>query len=391
MDLAHLIPSYQPLPFPLPVWLMQTLLVLGFFLHALPMNVVLGGGFISTVLFAIGKKDQTSYAYRAAKALAVSLPLFISFAITQGIVPLLFLQLIYGPAFYTSSIIMAVPWISLLLVIMVSYYLSYIVVYRTLKGQASENAAAKASLLLLVMSVGFAFVGYLFSNNMTLMLHPEKWLAMYEHSAKGMNLNSGEITLIPRYLHFLVASFAVAGMTLGIFGIYIAKKEAKFSEWMIKVGSRIFLAATVIQIPVGLWFLKAIPPEFAANFMGGDQIATVVFGLSMALTLLSICTSTIASGSGNSKAFLATLITNALLILSMIVNRHQLRLFHLNPHVKPDLVAVSTQWDLLAVFLVSTVALIWYLVWLAALVLRSYQKPVTEFQATATIGELSHG
>lgn len=394
MDLAHLIPSYQPLPFPLPVWLMQTLLVLGFFLHALPMNVVLGGGFISTALFAIGRSDQSSYAYRAAKALAVSLPLFISFAITQGIVPLLFLQLIYGPAFYTSSIIMAVPWISLLLVIMISYYLSYIVVYRTLRGQEGEKSAAKASLLLLVMSIGFSFVAFLFSNNMTLMLHPEKWLAMYEHSAKGMNLNSSEVTLIPRYLHFFVSSFAVAGMTLGLFGLYMTRKDSKFSEWMMKIGSRIFLAATVIQIPVGLCFLKAIPVEFAGKFLGGDQIATAVFGLSMALTLLSICTSTIAAGSGNRKAFIATVITNALLILSMIVNRHQLRLFHLNPHVKPDLVAVSTQWDLLAVFLVSTVALIWYLVWLSALVLKSYQKPIAEYatnSSVATIGEVSHG
>ncbi len=391
MDLAHLIPSYQPLPFPLPVWLMQTLLVLGFFLHALPMNVVLGGGFITTALFALGKKDQTSYAYRAAKALAISLPLFISFAITQGIVPLLFLQLIYGPAFYTSSIIMAVPWISVLLLILISYYLSYIVVYRTLKGQENEKTAARASMLLLFMSVGFALVGYLFSNNMTLMLHPEKWLAMYQHSAKGMNLNSTEVTLIPRYLHFFVASFAVAGMTLGMFGLYIAKKEAEFSKWMIKTGSKIFLISTVIQIPVGLWFLKVMPPEFAANFMGGDQIATAVFGLSMALTLVAICTSTIASGNGNGKAFLATLITNALIILAMIVNRHQLRLFHLNPHVKPDLVAVSTQWDLLAVFLISTVALIWYLVWLSALVLRSYQKPISELTAAATLGEVSHG
>lgn len=391
MDLAHLIPSYQPLPFPLPVWLMQTLLVLGFFLHALPMNVVLGGGFITTALFTMGKKDQTSYAYRAAKAMAVSLPLFISFAITQGIVPLLFLQLIYGPAFYTSSIIMAVPWISLLLLIMVSYYLSYIVVYRTLKGQENEKTAAKASMLLLFMSIGFSLVGYIFSNNMTLMLHPEKWLAMYEHSSKGMNLNSGELTLIPRYLHFFVSSFAVAGMTLGLFGMYMAKKEAEFSKWMIKTGSKIFLVATVIQIPVGLWFLKVLPAEFAANFLGADQLATIVFGLSMALTLLSICTSTIAAGSGNSKAFLATLITNAVLILAMIVNRHQLRLFHLSPHVKPDLVTVATQWDLLAVFLISTVALIWYLVWLSALVLRSYQKPLPEMAATLPLGEASHG
>lgn len=219
MDLAHLIPAYQPLPFPLPVWLMQTLLVVGFYLHALPMNVMLGGGFICACLLAIGRKDPTSYQFRAAKALAVSLPLFISFAITQGIVPLLFLQLIYGPAFYTSSIIMAVPWLGLLGVILISYYIAYIVVYRVLKGEYNDKTAFRAAGLLLVMSIGFSLVGYMFSSNMTLMLHPEKWLAMYESSSKGMNLNASEVSLIPRYLHMFVASFAVAGMTLGCFGL----------------------------------------------------------------------------------------------------------------------------------------------------------------------------
>jgi hypothetical protein len=31
--------AYQPIPFPAPVALLKSLLVLGFFLHAIPMNV----------------------------------------------------------------------------------------------------------------------------------------------------------------------------------------------------------------------------------------------------------------------------------------------------------------------------------------------------------------
>ncbi|MBS1993949.1 MAG: hypothetical protein JSS83_25735 [Cyanobacteria bacterium SZAS LIN-3] len=383
MELAHLIPAYQPLPFPLPVWLMQILLILGFYLHALPMNVMLGGGFICAALFYVGRNDKSSYQFRAAKALAMSLPLFISFAITQGIVPLLFLQLIYGPAFYTSSILMAVPWISILAVVMISYYLSYIVIYRVLKNNHDEKTATRASLLLLIMSIGFALVGYIFSNNMTLMLRPEKWLALYQASPNGLNMNMGETSLIPRYLHFFVASFAVAGMTLGCFGLYMRKRDEQFSTWMVKTGSKIFLAATLVQIPVGLWFLKAIPPEYAANFLGNDMPATAVFILSMVLMLVAISASSISMSSGNKTAFLAGLVANALLILTMIINRHQLRLFYLNPHVKPDLVTVATQWDLLAIFLVSTVALIWYLTWLCKLVLGAFNKDNTNPTSSA--------
>jgi len=378
MELSHLIPSYQPLPFPVPVWLMQLLLVLGFYLHALPMNVILGGGFLCAILFFVGRRDKTTYAFRAAKAFAISLPLFISFAITQGIVPLLFLQLLYGPAFYTSSILIAVPWLAVLLLILISYYISYIVIYRLLNVDYNEKTAVRASLLLLVMSIGFALIGFMFTNNMTLMLTPEKWLAMYKASPRGLNLNLSEGQLLPRYLHFFNASVAVAAMTLGCFGLYLRKKEPPFGEWLIKLGSRIFFAATIIQIPVGLWFLKMLPPAFVSLILGGDHLATGLFVASMTLALITILATAISSMNASKPAFLVALVGNAVLILTMIVVRHQLRLFYLAPHVQPDLVVVNTQWDLLAIFLVSAVALIIYLVWLCRLVWSGFHPSAAE-------------
>jgi hypothetical protein len=372
MDLANLVPSYQPLPFPLPVWSMQALLVLGFYLHALPMNVILGGGFLTAILFFVGKNDKNSYAYRAARAFAISLPLFISFAITQGIVPLLFLQLLYGPAFYTSSIVMAVPWLSLLAILLVSYYISYIVIYRILYGEYTAGRAAKASLWLMVMSIGFAVIAYLFTCNMTLMLAPQKWLSLYQANPRGTHIDTTDAQLIPRYVHSLLASFAVAGMTLGCFGLYLKTKEPPFSAWMLRLGSRVFLFATLLQLPVGIWYLSALPPQFSACFLGSDPLITGVFVISMVLMLVSIVASALTAGGGKPKAFVVALAANALLILTMIINRHQLRLLYLTNQVKPDTVPVSPQWDLLAIFLVSAVALIAYLVWLCRTVWRGY-------------------
>ena len=383
METLNLVPAYPPLPFPIPVWLMQTLLILGFYLHALPMNVIWGGSIISAVLFFLGRGNANSFCFRSAKALAISLPLFISFAITQGIVPLLFLQLLYGPAFYVSSILMATFWLGLLGILLVSYYVAYYIIYRVLKGEFGRNTAVKAACLMISIFVAFALIASLFSNNLTLMQTPEKWLPLYSSSPHGMNLNTNEPQLVPRYLHFFVASIAVAGMTLGCFGLYLKKRNEDFSKWLLKTGSRIFLVATVLQIPIGLWFLKTIPAQFASAFMGADTLVTVTFAVSMTLMLLAIVCTSISSGSGGSKAFVAGLIANALLILAMIVNRHQLRLMYLNPHIKPDLVAVNTQWDLLAIFLVSTVALIFYLVWLCRLVWSAYHPVSTQNVASS--------
>ncbi len=384
MESLNFIPSYQPLPFPLPVWLMQTLLIVGFYLHALPMNVVWGGSFVGAALFLMGRGDSNSYAFKSAKTLAVSLPLFISFAITQGIVPLLFLQLLYGPAFYTSSILLAVPWLGLLALLLLSYYAAYFIIYRILKNDYNASTAVKASAVMLLMSIGFAVIGALFSNNMTLMQAPEKWLAMYTAHPEGLNLYLSDPQLLPRYLHFFIASIAVTGMTLGCFGLYLNKRNHDFSAWLVKLGSRIFLVSTVLQIPVGLWFLKALPPQFMSAFMGGDRLVTGVFIGAMVLMLLAILATTISSTNGNPRVFLSGLVANALLILAMIVNRHQLRLMYLDPHVKPDTVAVNTQFDLLAIFLVSTVALVWYLVWLCRLVWSAYHPSVAVRNVAST-------
>lgn len=379
--------TFQPLPFPLPLWLMQVLLVAGLYLHALPMNVIFGGGFLCAGLFLASKNDKDSFSFRSAKALAISLPVFISFAITQGIVPLLFVQLIYGPAFYTSSIIMAVPWLMIVFIVMASYYLSYVVIYKVLKKDHDATTASWAALLLLLMALGFALTGWIFTNNMTLMLTPEKWGALYQSNSFGLHLNPNEPQLLSRYLHFFVAAIAVAGMTLGCFGLYMKNKEKEFSDWMVKTGARIYLGATLWQIPVGLWFLKTIPGQYAQAFLGGDAICTAVFAASMVLTLAAITTSAIAASAASKPAFIAALTANALVILTMIVNRHQLRSMYLDHHLQANLVPIQTQWDLLAIFLVSTVALILYLVWLSRLVWSGYHPQDNSLALKETYGQ----
>lgn len=387
MDTTHFMATFQPLPFPLPLWLMQVLLVAGLYLHALPMNVILGGGFLCSALFLASKGERDSFAFRAARALTMALPVFISFAITQGIVPLLFVQLVYGPAFYTSSIVMAVPWLLVVFIVMASYYLSYLVIYKILKKEHDATTAFSSALYIMLMAIGFAAVGWIFTNNMTLMLSPEKWSTLYQANSSGLHMNTNEPQLIPRYLHFFIAAISVAGMTIGCFGLYMRKREKDFSDWMIKLGSRVYLAATLWQIPVGLWFLRAIPAQYAQCFLGGDLPATIVFVVSMVLTLIAIATAAMASSSASKPAFISALVTNALVILTMIVNRHQLRSFYLDERLKANLVPIQTQWDLLAIFLISTVALILYLVWLSRLVWSGYHPVKTETTLKETYGQ----
>jgi hypothetical protein len=381
MDPTTIIPNYQPLPLPAPLWLLQTLLVVGFFLHVIPMNMTLGGSMLSSFLLIKGGSDKTSYAFRAGKGLASALPICISFAITQGIVPLLFLQLLYGPAYYTSSIVMAVPWISLLGLLLICYYGTYLITYRVLHtNEHADGSGIKAGAIMLLVALGLAAIGFLFSNNMTLMLTPEKWVQLYKSSASGLHLNLGERQLWPRYLHFALSAVAVGGLTLGAFGLYFSKREPEYSTWLIKTGSRIVAGITALQVLVGFAFLFALPAVATKNLLGGEPIGALSLAVSVALSVVVLVSTSIAAVTGSNKAFLTGMLSTIVVILTMIVTRHMLRVYSLHPHFQPDSLPVSVQWDILIAFLVCAAGLIAYLTWLTRTVWRAFNPPEITFQ-----------
>lgn len=158
------------------------------------MNFMLGGAFLAAFFLLKGLKDKSSFEYRIGRGLVNGLPIYTSVAITQGIVPLLFVQLIYGPMFYTSSVLMAAPWFSIIFILLAAYFLVYVVVYKCIPTAAEAAADAKAEAksklgpILLFITIGLMLtVGFFFSNNMTLMLRPDTWMQLYQHSANGLN------------------------------------------------------------------------------------------------------------------------------------------------------------------------------------------------------------
>lgn len=370
-DLANIsnidfIPEFQPIPFPIPLWLMQTLLVLGFFLHVIPMNVALAGAVIAAIAIFKSKKKKNDNCYRFGQTLAFSLPIFLSFAITQGIVPLLFLQLIYGPLYYTSSIFMAVPWLAVIFVLIAGYYLLYIYKFQ------HKRLKQYGPFLLIASSIIFTVIAFVFTNNMTLMISPDKWYKIADAATLGMHLNLSEPQLISRFLHFIVGSFAVTGLAIGCFGLYYKQKDPGFSTWLIKKGSSIFTVTTVVQILSGAWFLLSIPREHMLNYMGRDQFGTVIFIGALVLTIVAIVFAIFSWNNGHHLPFTLSLVSGLLVVFLMVVMRHLLRIYATADFLKPELVPVSIQWDILSVFLIGAVLLVAYLIWLSKVAWRAY-------------------
>jgi hypothetical protein len=276
------IPSFDAIALPAPVWLMQFLSALTFVLHVIPMNIVLGGGILAVVLGWVGKSRSNVLLTRLSRQLAAVLPVTVAMSITLGVPPLLFLQTLYGPLFYTSSILIAWPWLTVIGLLLVGYYCYYYFALR--KGDGHVVPA------LLVGAAGcLAFVGiaFLYTSNMTLMILPENFVGIHRSWTNGFLPFVNDAMVLPRYLHFLVAAVAVSGLALMVVGL-LQSSETHLRSLALQVGGFTFVGATIVQFVVGIWFLLALRRPVLMQFMGQDTIATAIFGSAFFLSVLAL-------------------------------------------------------------------------------------------------------
>ena len=338
MDPASLIPT--PDSIPAPSWIFLVLDLLLFTLHILVINIVVGGSLIIATSRIFGKEDQPGQTVHS--VLANKLPTSFALGINLGVAPLLFMQVIYGHLFYTSSVLMAVYWILVIPLLIIAYYAAYIHVRKyTSSVMISKVAILITSLLLL-------YIGFIYVNNMTLMAQPGKWTAYFENRG-GSILNMSDPTLIPRYLHFVVASVAVAGLFIAMVWSMRKKKGVEGADSKIHSALRIFGYATIVQVILGFWFLIAIPADFILQFMGRNIFYSLVLLVGFASGIGAIAT-----------AFMSKLRPTVIMLLTtivaMVITRHNLRTLYLGDMFKLETLELSPQYDVLALFLVILIA-----------------------------------
>lgn len=184
-----IMPLPDAVPVPAPIWLVHFLLLLTFTLHLVPMSFTLGGGILAAVAAFRGRQDENQR--RLSQVLSRALPPATAFAITTGVAPLLFVQVVYGQLFYTSSVLMAWLWLGVVPLLIAGYYGYYACALapRVLGKHQPWVAAASA--------VAFVAVGTLWVMNVLLMLSPEKWSGIYARSTAGLYVNLADPAVWP--------------------------------------------------------------------------------------------------------------------------------------------------------------------------------------------------
>jgi hypothetical protein len=333
----------------LPVhWLwFQGLLIFTLFIHMVLMNFLLGGSLLTVWDLVTGKPAKPE---KPEKRVSGSIPTLVALTVNFGVPPLLFVQVLFGPLFYSSSVMLAVPWLLVIPILILAYYGAYIFV------KQADRAPLVARAGLIFTTVALLYIAFMFVNNNTLAIQPDRW-GIYFESPGGWNLNLGEPTLWPRYLHFLLGALAIAALGRAI-SYRFSKTENPVKEDQIKRNLRIFGWITIIQFGVGSWFWLTMPDAVWKSFMGGSLIATVmmVTGWLLALMILH---------SAFTGRLTAAMILGGLELFVMVIVREMSRAAYLKDLYHPEqLESVGELSPLIAFLLIFVVgtSTIYYMV-----------------------------
>ncbi|SDN21294.1 hypothetical protein SAMN04488516_10147 [Desulfonauticus submarinus] len=327
----------------------QFFLILTFILHLIVMNIFVGWLIITL------SEESKSY-LSVPNFTRTKMPTFLAFTINFGVAPLLFLQVLYGQFLYTSSVLMGNFWISIIFILILTYYLTY---YYDFKFSTLSISNRKVILFLVLICV--LFVAFLFVNNMTLMLNPTDWY-VFSKNKIGSILHLKDPTLFPRYFHFLIASVAIGGLSLSFYASF-----KKHNKEIVEKGLRWFFNATIVQLFVGLWFIVSLPERVMLSFLGKNIWATLFFSLAMVLIFFALFFS-------KRKQLKPTITSVFLLITCMVLVRDWVRREYLKEYFNPASLPLKTNYlpfILFILFFVLTLGLIGYMI-------RLYLKPNRE-------------
>jgi hypothetical protein len=126
--------------------------------------------------------------------------------------------------------------------------------------------------------------------------------------------------VLAQVVHFWLASLAAVGVVLVGYALFLARRQESHAEYDPPAicGSRLALASTLLQIPVGLWLLSQAPSASQSALFGGDLVTTGLFGASiLAAVWLLHQLAAVALGETRESSLLRTLLALVLVVALM--------------------------------------------------------------------------
>lgn len=319
------LPNDIPLPLPTGgfVFLDYTfliLLVVSWVVHIVFINVLLGASLGSVYLNYVGYKNNSKTHDRAAYLLTTPVTISENMGALWGVAPLLLVSILYTPLFYASSVMNSPHWLHIIYGNIVAFLLSYLYKF-TWHLLAEKHKALHIFIGFLAMLL-FYTLPFVFMANAQLYLTPSTWTINTHFWDALLRADT-----IWRLVHFFLATFAVSGVFMMLYGSYKRRNEEDrlAGELLIRMGRNWFLVPTVLNFFAGPIVMFHFPAYGVEKLFGSYyelMIVVAVLAVLYAIYLLVIDFFNDAMTPG--KAWTVTIMM-AIAVISMATLRHGMR------------------------------------------------------------------
>ena len=314
------------------------LLVVTFALHQALVGFVLTGSAYVLGRALRGGDDALAAASRD------WLPFALGAAITAGVAPLLMVQVLYQPRFYTANLLLFHRWMAIVPALIVGFYLLYL--GKSRRAQAWGRPARIA--IAAVTWACFVFVAWSWIENHALSLRrdPADWVAHYRSGA----LAHSEAALVPRLILWL--GVAAASWSAAVLGLAADPSPAERRRV-----AAIALAGLAAAAAGAVLVARATDPARTVFELGAARPWLTAAAAAAALTA---CTWIAAAFGRTPPAWLARAGT-IVLVVALAAAREASRVAALDPALRSRLGDAQGQVAFAVVFVAGAAAIAWCL------------------------------
>lgn len=238
--------------------------VLTFAMHILFVQLMLGTSAVA--LYAA--YTNNAYWRKLGTAMIDIAKVSVSVAIVIGVAPLLFVQVVYDPHWYTSNVLSADWVIAFIIILIFAYWAMYYFYFQNYKNE--DKTAEPKSRWSLILSLGLMLlVGFIMHSLTSQILHPELWKEWYLQNGKldysGDTLHAYNVW---RYAFFISMAIPVTGamlVTYRRFKMVRSDYDQDYLRFAAEVGKKWILVGSVISTVLYFAWMMTLP-ETAGNF-----------------------------------------------------------------------------------------------------------------------------
>ena len=266
--------------------------VLTFALHIAAVQVMLG----ASALTLRGAFSPSLHWRRLAQAMLVTAKIAVSVAIVIGVAPLLFVQVVYDPFWYTSNVLSAWWVIGFIGLLILGYIAMYIFYWKNHDIVADGGKGGVWMVLSLALLLAVGFIVHSLTNQM---LFPEQWMAWY--APQGVVTPAGRelhYWHLPRFLFFILLSAPVTGAWLYGYRRYLQggnEADAVYLGWLRGLAQQLMVFGGVVSVLVGAVWMATLP-EKMAWFASSAWLLMAVVALAAVVALPLVLRDRIDSG-----------------------------------------------------------------------------------------------